>query len=435
MAANFVIQVHKIDDQVLVTTLQSIKELFPEEKVNCNVSLVQGLNTRLQDVGDETELIGRYAFQLGVLSTNLGGDQSVSVSFSRTPSSGPSAKYDEFTVSYGRDVSSWEDDKDIVAAVHAILGALDVPGGAESTGEDNDTLRQQILGFGAAHKQMLASLNKSVVDAEQRRIEAQAEFEEAEKKRSEKLAEALAEIEREREQLKLESYRSERRNMLQSLSSGATNDLRKTLTAPAAARASWGVFAASLVLAVFAGLLAFTSISQLDMNSVDAKGMIAFLNEISPEKAQENDWNLVLDSSMFATNWYLIARSSLASLVAIGALIYAANWLRGYYNAIQQANRDIEQFNADLVRAGWVIETILEVKHEHDADVPEAWIQGVTNGLFERPNAQEQASGPTEALRMLMGYGVSLSVGPDGTKMDVSEKSAKKISNDAKKVT
>lgn len=428
MAPSYTRQVHKIDDQTLVQTLRAIKDLFPENKINCNVALIQGLNIPLQDIEDHAELVGRYAFQQASIGASLGGDKSFSVSFSRTPDSGPSTKFDEFKVSYGRDSSQWTEDTETVIAVNSILGELDIPLTDGSSIDDSDTLRQQIVGFGAVHKQMLASLNQAIVDAEERRVEAQKEIEDAEKKRAEELLNSLKELDQQREKLKLESYRSERRNMLDSLSNGATNDLRKTLSAPAATRANWGVFTVSLVLAVVAGFLAFTSISQLGVNSTA-------INEIvSVVESSETDTELgkFINSSMFATNWYLIVRSSLASLVALGALVYAANWLRSYYNSIQQANREIAQFNADLVRAGWVIETILEVQHEHGAEVPEAWVQGVTKGLFEKPNSENPADGPTEALKMLLGYGVSMSVGPDGTKLDLSEKGAKKLAKGAK---
>ena len=92
--------------------------------------------------------------------------------------------------------------------------------------------------------------------------------------------------------------------------------------------------------------------------------------------------------------------------------------------------REIDQFKHDLVRASWVIETILEVEREYQGTVPDEWIQGVTKGLFEhQPKSLSNLDDGAQALRALMGVTASASFGPDGPKFDINRKGAKKLAN------
>ena len=78
-----------------------------------------------------------------------------------------------------------------------------------------------------------------------------------------------------------------------------------------------------------------------------------------------------------------LVRAILSSLISVGALVYAAAWLGGFYDADLSAARETERFTYDFSRASWVIETVLELQQEKKGDVPHAWVEGVTRGLFD----------------------------------------------------
>ncbi len=161
----------------------------------------------------------------------------------------------------------------------------------------------------------------------------------------------------------------------------------------------WGVFAASLAVSGVAGWLSFQSFAALSA-----------------------------DSTHTAIDWILLSRGIIGSVVAVGAAVYAAGWLKSFFEADAKAARDLQRFNYDLSRASWIIETVLEVQYEKKGEVPREWIEGVTHGLFDRAQPGGAPDEGAQALGALLGFAGSASFGPEGARIDVGRSGARRLS-------
>lgn len=264
--------------------------------------------------------------------------------------------------------------------------------------EQEDTLRQLMVGFGASHEKMLTSLQDQISELAQRRLSMEDDFRRKEDERSEAHRQALEELDKERQKLLLQSHRSERRRLLHETISREATNLRKSITPKSARLARWAIFFAALLLALLSAMFAIESMYAIGSSVQSGPGV-----------------------------WYLLLRSALSTFVAIGSLVYAASWLRSFYSDEIIAVREIDRFNYDMIRASWAIETFLEVKKEHEVDIPDEWIQSVTRGLFDGAASKGDLDEGTRALRALMGFTASGSFGPNGAQVDINRKDARKL--------
>ncbi|WP_342068917.1 hypothetical protein [Yoonia algicola] len=425
-------RVYKIDDATVVGLFASLADLFPEHPTSARFTVLQGLNYDLKEASALEGLTGIYSFQAASFSVKLGSNRQISVGFRRslrqaqTNQLEPSARYDEFDISFGGgDGAFWEDNKELVSDVARLVSALDIaPPHARDT-DDETVLHELMRGISSTHRQMLGGLDKAVKDANDRRSELEREADERDKARQEKHEEALAALAKEREQLQLQSYRSERRRIMQEITNAKALERRHGLAPTGSARARWAVFYAAILLGLISFFITYQSLALLGADEALAQGIIASL----PAEFGTAEVVQSVDAALGTTNWYLIIRSIFSSLVGIGAFAYAASWLRSFYDSEVAAARSIDKYNYDLIRASWIIETVLEVKQEHDSVVPNHWIEGVTRGLFTETGSQSTTDESVQALKALLGFTASASFGPEGPKVELNRRNAKKLSD------
>lgn len=427
MATNISRRVHKIDDLALLQTFYDFQALFPDAAPTVRLTLAPSISLELGEIEEPSELAGRYAFGQATFNVRLDPQTNFAAHFYRSVKVGnertPSATFDEFEFSFGNEPNHWQDKKDKITAIMAIVGNLDLPGPQGEPTDEEGTLRELLVGFGATHRHMLDSLNEAIKANEKKRAEIEKTFEEKENKRVEAHKQALEELESERAKLRLQSHKSESRRIMQAMTDSEAVNLRKALTPRPAVYARWGVFFAAVLLSALAGALAFSSITQLGADEALTQQILDRLSG----GVETDTVRQAISDVLGPTNWFLIGRSIVSSLVAIGGLVYAAGWLRSFYNAEVNSAKEIDRFNYDLVRASWAIETILQVQNEYGGEVPQEWIEGVTRGLFDSSGKGEDLDKDAQALRALLGFTAAASFGPEGPKFEIGRKDAKKL--------
>lgn len=238
---------------------------------------------------------------------------------------------------------------------------------------------------------------------EQSRSETEARRAEAEKER-----EALkAEIEVERKTLKAEwaklevsSHKDARRRQFTALQ----EELGKALTAPVAdgglRTTRWAVFAAMILAGGVAGYFAF--------------GSIAAGTALSAPGTTTEAWV------------FPAIRSVVLTVTSLASFFGAAAWLRYFYVRDLQAHEELRRFQNDMARASWVMEAALEIRKEHNEDIPPEWIAGVTEGLFAARKKDTLEEG-AQALAALLGISASASFGPGGVSVELGKKAGKAL--------
>lgn len=425
-------RIYRIDDATLVKLFSDLAELFPDYDAKSNFVMLRGLSSYdLEETSALGGLTGGHAFNDASFNVNMGSDNQIRVNFRRSIKLAnnqfePSTRFDEFDISFGgRSQDFWDKNKELVTKLIELVTSVDVAPPSAGNADDESALEELMRGISATHRQMLGGLDKSLQANIARRTELEKEAEEKEKTRQVDHEKALEELAEERKQLQLQSYRSERRKIMQGITNSEALNQRRNLAPKGLARARWAVFFTAILLGLISFFITYKSLAQLGADESVAQSILNAL----PEDADASLVAQTVKDAIGTTNWYLIIRSIFSSLVGIGALAYAASWLRAFYDGEVTAARAVDQYNYDLVRASWIIETVLEVKEEHDSVVPDRWIEGVTRGLFTDSGPESATDESVQALKALLGFTASASFGPEGPKVELNRKGAKKLSD------
>ena len=407
MAADEHRRIYKSDDATWVQIIDQIVQVLREYEPRQSFFAADQIEIE-QDEDIELAKTGRYALSKATVRISKPLSQGQAATFEVVLSrsalgagpDGASTIYDSVALNLNPRGSSWMELSSEIVLINEILARYGNPAIALGTAEaeEKETLRQLISGFGLSQQQMLANLNDQLTGLADRRKDLEDLFAKKEDERLQAHKEALDELDKQRRQMLRESHRSERRRLLNDTIAADAAELRRTITPTHVRGARWAVFAAAVLTSIVAGAFAVESMLAIGRNTFTGPQL-----------------------------WYLLLRSVISSVVTIGGLVYAANWLRSFYEEEVSAARDIDRFNYDMIRASWAIETYLEVKKEHNADMPPEWIQGVTKGLFETSSRTSTMDDSTRALRALMGFTASGSFGPNGAQIDINGKGARRL--------
>ncbi|WP_147114212.1 hypothetical protein [Tateyamaria sp. syn59] len=314
-------------------------------------------------------------------------------------------------------------------SIHKSLSTLLQPVAPEDGGLV-PTLTNLSQAFDTSYQRIASELSTAVAAVSKERAEQITEFQNERRKlreemleeREELLATARKTLDTERleletlekeiaeERLKLEisSHKDARRKQFD----GLQKDLLESLNAPAVDKGlrtmRWAVFIALIAAGCAAGFFAFLSFD------------IATWEAAIPSSAVDR----------FSTVMMLVLRTVVLTVASLGAFLGAAAWMRYFYNRDLQTQEDMRRFRNDMARASWVMEAALEIRKEHDEEIPPEWISGVTEGLFSA-NKKESLEEGAQALAALMGLSAGANIGPNGMEVQLSRKGRKAIANAA----
>lgn len=123
-------------------------------------------------------------------------------------------------------------------------------------------------------------------------------------------------------------------------------------------------------------------------------------------------------------------RFSVPAALAGALLIYVLGWLKHLHAEDSRSERDLERYRYDIDRASWAIETILEVQGKEGGTVPDAWIGGVTSGLFSRADASSSERDAVDALSSLFNFAAKAEFGPNGPKLEFNRPGLRRLSRE-----
>lgn len=239
---------------------------------------------------------------------------------------------------------------------------------------------------------------RTEITEERDRIVERAEEEiEGERQRLKELEAALADREA---QLDIKSHKDARRKLFAELQEDLQLAARKPTQGVMVGFARIAVFLVLVGAGAFAGYLA--------------------LNTMTPETLGESATNIQI--------WAVILKPIGLTIAAFGAFAAAVQWLRHFYTRDLQVSEEFRRFQHDMARASWIIEATLEMEKEHQTNVPERWLENVTEGLFQtgRHGASSMDEGQ-QALAALLGLSTSVKAGPNGLEVDVGRKGARRM--------
>lgn len=239
------------------------------------------------------------------------------------------------------------------------------------------------------------------LDSFNAKIREQAELKE--QQRLEHYEELRRDLDKREEELARSSHKSERRKLFELLTSADNLSRRKQLISKHNIIARWAIAIISVLFGTISAILSYR-IAQLIQSSNTGSGPSTLSQE------------------------YLMVKSILSAALATASFAFSASWIKSFYEKDSEYTREAEQLNADMIRANWAIETILEVQEEYKKEISPELISSITKNLFDAPDKPANSDDAALALKALLGFTASARFGTDGTTVEINKKDARKLS-------
>ncbi len=91
-------------------------------------------------------------------------------------------------------------------------------------------------------------------------------------------------------------------------------------------------------------------------------------------------------------HWAQWVRLGLSTAGFVAALIYYIKWADSWARKHADAELNLRQFELDLNRASWVVETSLEWKRDGQDKIPDDLLKALTKGLFDSSQTQSESA-------------------------------------------
>ncbi len=334
----------------------------------------------------------------------------------------PSPYYDEVIVLPGmkQAAPSPEQIKGLEGLISAHIIERQPRGDEKGAETAVDVLEAELARVASIHTQMLEDAAKLRHQTEQDRIAQLKEVSDAAKKlqdehqahvdaETERLEKLEQKVEEDRKSLDDRKHMHARRALREHINSDLQHRMRDSLIPPALKLESSAIILLSLIGVFFSCYIAVQSF----------EGFQGVLTAAAAEKAGITSVGYLMGAEFI--------RGVLASLGAVGLLLYTISWMRRTYLDQVKQRQELQKYLLDTNRASWAIETILEVTEVEGRQLPDPWVEGVCHGLFQTSEQENAEITPMEAWTALLSGSAKVQHGPDGTMLEMSGKDAKKM--------
>ncbi|WP_145313096.1 hypothetical protein [Gimesia fumaroli] len=196
------------------------------------------------------------------------------------------------------------------------------------------------------------------------------------------------------------------------------------------------VFRGILLLGIV--ILGLLILSLYEYHILLSRPLLAEAQKNSSPSSSENevlnikDKKFIIDGSVEYTWYWQIAKTSILSFALISTILYAIKWQDKWARQHSDLEFELQQFNLDVNRANWVIESCLEWRKETQSDVPEVLLNSITRNLFKsNSNKEENVIHPADELASaIIGTSSKLKLNVAGNEIELNPKKVpKEISN------
>lgn len=406
------ILIRKIDDEKVKDIFEKLHNIFPE----CSdVEYLTGPDIVIPNINN-MNICGKYIIQKAILRVHFKSFNIniLNVFFHRTPRD-QAVPLSPWINSFRIETNQNRGNQSIINACEKWLhhNALSIVNIVEIINDNTSTIPRELsssdfqistllAGMNDAHQRIMSDYQNSLKELDTRAEKLENKFQKKEDERETDYQKKLEEIAREKEKLDKASHKSERRKLFSKITEAEAISKRKKHLSFESMITRWGIVAACILAAIISAYMAISCLYSLN-NAANVTKEINWIYE------------------------YLIFKSIISSGIAIGSLFFAARWMQSFYKEDVKRSEEVERFNADMIRASWAIETILEVQEEYNKEVPEILIKGMVNGLFEDKEKASEVSEASLALQALLGFTGSASFGPNGPTFEIGKKEAKAL--------
>jgi hypothetical protein len=92
--------------------------------------------------------------------------------------------------------------------------------------------------------------------------------------------------------------------------------------------------------------------------------------------------NLEIEKSTLPVLIWAFGKQTIVTLAFVGALFFYIRWMNRWFEQHASAEFFLKQFELDIDRASWVVETAMEWRRDQQAEIPSPLLEGITRNLF-----------------------------------------------------
>ncbi|WP_292092824.1 hypothetical protein, partial [Mesorhizobium sp.] len=125
-------------------------------------------------------------------------------------------------------------------------------------------------------------------------------------------------------------------------------------------------------------------------------------------------------------------KPALLTVALLGLLTWYLRWMNRWFERYADAEFHLKQFELDIDRASWVVETALEWKEVQDKPMPDQLLENISRNLFSRSEKDEAADmHPADYLASaILGRASGLNLKLPGAEIAYSGRDLKKLQKD-----
>ncbi|MGL3104687.1 hypothetical protein [Bradyrhizobium sp. BR 1432] len=95
---------------------------------------------------------------------------------------------------------------------------------------------------------------------------------------------------------------------------------------------------------------------------------------------------------------WAIAKQTVLTAAFLGAILFYIRWMNRWFEQHASAEFLLKQFELDVDRASWVVETAMEWRRDQNEELPTALLDGITRNLFSGPNSLTEVHSAADNL-------------------------------------
>ncbi|MGJ5153031.1 hypothetical protein [Bradyrhizobium sp. HKCCYLR1023] len=107
---------------------------------------------------------------------------------------------------------------------------------------------------------------------------------------------------------------------------------------------------------------------------------------------------LDLDKATTSILVWTFGKQTIVTLAFVGILLFYVRWMNRWFEQHAAAEFLLKQFELDIDRASWVVETAMEWRRDQQAEIPASLLDGITRNLFSDRHDTTQAHSAADDL-------------------------------------
>lgn len=114
--------------------------------------------------------------------------------------------------------------------------------------------------------------------------------------------------------------------------------------------------------------------------------------------------NLDIDKATLSVLIWAFAKQTIVTIVFVATLFFYIRWMNRWFEQHASAEFLLKQFELDIDRASWVVETAMEWRRDQQAEIPSPLLDGIARNLFaDRGTADDSHTAADDLASALVG--------------------------------